>query len=245
MNRIGPSSRDRSIDEAYPEPVSRLARRLSVAAMFGIDPRSGSRRSLLWQASDTAAGALARAVPTGGVGLVAGPSGAGKSTVLRRLAVRARRGGATVFEVAPASALARERRPAMDLLHGSLSGDIRLLCACGLAEAPVWLRPARALSEGQRARLALALAIGAARDSRARRAWLIADEFASTLDRTTAMTLALGWRRVISGMPGCTLVVASAHDDIERWLAPAVTLRLDPGFGCNARFTLHTQEGGT
>jgi ABC-type ATPase with predicted acetyltransferase domain len=208
--------------------------------MFGIAPHPDARAAQLRRAGDAAAEAFARALPARGVGLISGPSGAGKSTVLRRLAAQAHRRGTPVFAVTPAFALATERRPPLDLLHGSFTDDIRLLCASGLAEAPLWLRPTRALSEGQRARLALALAIAAARDRRATHAWLIADEFASSLDRASAMALALGWRRIVAAAPGCALAVASAHDDIERWLAPAVTLRLDPGFAHNARFTLRT-----
>ncbi len=225
-------------DAVLPSPRSRLARRLTVAAMFRLDPRSKFRPPLLQTASAAAAASLQHAIPPGGIALVTGPSGAGKSSILRQLTRQLLLRESRVVLVQPPSNFLHEPRPPLDLLRGSLTADIRLLCQCGLAEAPLWLRPARALSEGQRWRLALAIALATARNSRATTACIVADEFASTLDRVTARTLAMSIRREWKSLQGCRLVVASAHDDLEHWLAPDVTLHVDAAFVLHARFSL-------
>lgn len=223
-------------DEATTRPRSRLARRLTVAAMFRLDARTDRRPPLLHSAANEAARAIELALPPAGIALVTGPSGAGKSTILHRLGAYLTRKNTLVIHVQPPSSLIGEHRTPLDLLNGSLTADIRLLCQCGLAEAPLWLRPARVLSEGQRWRLTLALALAKARD--AAPACIIADEFASTLDRVTARTLAMSIRREWNSSAPCRLVVASAHDDLERWLTPDVTLRVDAAFAHHAQFSL-------
>jgi ABC-type ATPase with predicted acetyltransferase domain len=226
-------------------PRSRLSRRLCVAAIFGIDPSPHTERARLRRAADHAAASLTPLLVHAGVALIAGPSGAGKSSVLRRLAAHSRRCDAPAFIVPPPSELLAERRPALDLLDGSLDADLRLLCACGLAEARLWLRPARLLSEGQRARLSLALTIAAARRAQRPNPLLIADEFASALDRLSAMSLCFSVRRLLAGLRGVRLAAASAHDDVAQWLRPDVTLRLHPTFSIHAGFTISRAESPT
>lgn len=223
---------------AAPEPRTPRARRLAVATMFSLDPvdRSGPA---IHRASVRAAAALDRALLPGGVAFVYGPSGAGKTSILRALERLLRRRGHPVIVAPPASSFLAERRTPVDLLHSRLDDDLRLLSAVGLAEAPLWLRPARHLSEGQRARLALAVALD--RAQRAGRATLIADEFASTLDRVTAMSLCAGLRRSIASLGAMRIVLASAHDDLLRWLRPHVALRVRDSFAPGA-FELRTHR---
>lgn len=172
--------------------------------------------------------ALSRLAP-GSVALVVGPSGAGKSTLLRA-ALRAREGRHPVN----ASRLRLADAPAVDLAaracaasraHDGADRAMRLLARVGLAEARVFVTPAHRLSEGERARLRLALAI-----SRARRSGVNAvscDEFLATLDRFTAKGVAGAVAR-LARERGVSLLLATSHDDLERTLRPDLVVRLSP-----------------
>lgn len=227
--------------DEWNEPPTPLARRLSIAAMFGISPRPAPPPKLD-EAALAAARSLEQRLPPGGIGLVSGPSGAGKSTVLRRVESIIRCRGGQVVTVASAAALLEETGSPLDLLDGSLHDDIRLLCAAGLAEPAVWIRPANMLSEGQRARVAIAAALRevADHDPGDEQPTLIADEFGSTLDRTSAMGLCAGLRRMMQGSVRCRVIAASAHDDLHEWLAPDVVLRVEAGFGHHAGHRIST-----
>ena len=84
------------------------------------------------------------------------------------------------------------------------------------------LRTPQELSDGQRYRFALALAI--ARKPQ----WIVADEFAALLDRTTAKVIAHNVRR-LADRYGIGFVLATAQNDIETDLEPdiCVTCELD------------------
>ena len=76
------------------------------------------------------------------------------------------------------------------------------------------IRTPRELSEGQRHRLALAHAV-------ASRGPVLIDEFASTLDRLTAMGLCISLARWARSC-GRSVVGATAHDDVVEWLRPDI-----------------------
>jgi ABC-type glutathione transport system ATPase component len=177
---------------------------------------------------------LDKLLQPGQIALVTGPSGAGKSRVLAALA---RRLGRHALQAATGTAKRRRGRPVVDLFSLPLTHTLGTLSRAGLAEARLLgLRPDQ-LSEGQRFRLALALAMaragvrrprGDARTGRPRAPLtLIADEFCSTLDRPTAMGVCLALRRWAASAPALRIVVATAHDDVAEWLAPDVTLRAE------------------
>lgn len=223
------------------EPPTPLARRLCVAAMFSLNPRAPDAGVRLEPASRDAAAALDDALHAGSIAFVSGPSGAGKSSVLRALARRIRTRGARAQLVKPAAALRREQRAVLDLFGRPLHDDIRLLCMVGLAEAPLWLRPACVLSEGQRWRLSLALSVHAA-IADGRETTLIADEFASTLDRVSAMTLCAGVNRLMRANRSLRLVAASAHDDIAPWLNADLSMLIAPAFARHGRHELKARK---
>ena len=156
----------------------------------------------------------------GAVALITGPSGAGKSTLLRAIAAEARDRDWTVIEdeTPRVRAALRSARATVDLLGADARRAMRALARAGLGEAGVFVRRARELSEGQRARLRLALAMErarrAAQRSSADTTLLSMDEFASGLDRVTACAVARLVTR-FAGESGVRVVLASARDDLE------------------------------
>ncbi|MEZ6242703.1 MAG: hypothetical protein R3B57_06630 [Phycisphaerales bacterium] len=165
-------------------------------------------------------GALARleSLRDGRVALVSGASGCGKSTLLRALIESARARGQRV-ETVGAGAFSRSRRPAIEVVGGSLETALGAMGSAGLGEAALLAREARRLSEGERWRLTLAKAMVGAHAGRGR-AWVIADEFCSTLDRATAESVAVCVRRWASRRPGVRVVCATAHEDMAGLLRP-------------------------
>jgi len=192
-------------------------RTLRAAAMFSLPLPFPTTPALHTDAADQ----IDAHLPPGRTCLLTGPSGSGKSTTLRRLAARL---GDAAITVSAAHPLAHVTTRVADLSPSPLTRFMRLLAAAGLAEAAVLLTRACDLSEGQRARLALALAMDEALRRRRRGSrpiTLLADEFASTLDRTTARSLARTASRW-AARTGVRLIAAAAHDDLAGPLAPSL-----------------------
>ena len=175
----------------------------------------------------------------GDVVLFTGASGSGKSSLLREL-VRQFEAPSDKCQVtsdkAEASPLGTCPLPLVtSLLHLDLGTQtlvdaiplpfeeaLQLLAMCGLGEAPLMLRTPQELSDGQRYRFALALAIAR------RPQWIVADEFAALLDRTTAQVIAHNVRR-LADRYGIGFLLATAQNDITMDLEPdiGVTCELD------------------
>ena len=109
------------------------------------------------------------------------------------------------------------------------AGALDAMAAAGLAEATLLVRCEQELSDGQRARFALARAMAAC--SRARRpTCLIVDEFASTLDAATASSLSASvsrWARA----RGVACVLATAREDVIEGLGADVMVYVGLGAG--------------
>ncbi|MEX0716510.1 MAG: ATP-binding cassette domain-containing protein [Planctomycetaceae bacterium] len=88
-----------------------------------------------------------------------------------------------------------------------------LLSRCGLGEARLMLRTPAELSDGQRYRFRLALALSQ------RPEWIVADEFTATLDRTLARIIAANIRRA-ADRTGIGFLLATTHADILDDLVP-------------------------
>ena len=88
--------------------------------------------------------------------LITGPSGAGKSMLLAHTREAFKRARVPVID---ANALRPPDKPCVDLLAPDTLGAVRALASVGLAELGCFVRRPRELSEGQRLRLSLALAI--------------------------------------------------------------------------------------
>ena len=187
-------------------------------------------------------------VRPGDVVLVTGPSGCGKSVLLARLAEALAAAWPGAAQVDLAAVALPPDRPVIDLMRPPLERALRVLSAAGLADAFLLLRTPPELSDGQRYRLRLALAIdhcglriancelnrnepaaghavvavnpqSAIRNPQS--CVLLADEFCSTLDRLCARAVAYRVRRMAS-REGVTVLAASAHEDLLEDLAPDV-----------------------
>ncbi|MCA9275727.1 MAG: ATP-binding cassette domain-containing protein [Phycisphaerales bacterium] len=158
---------------------------------------------------------------------IVGPSGAGKSSLLRCLAAHLDTG--RVLIVPESLRAAQEQTASFDLLAGDADARASTLALAGLAEPRLWALPAGVLSCGERARLRLAMTMQRAGAGDV----VVCDEFASNLDRVSAFALSRTVRRWAQ-RAGVTLIVASAHEDLESMLG--ADLVIDAG-------TRQTREG--
>jgi len=149
----------------------------------------------------------------GDVVYITGDSGSGKSVLLR--AIEADLGG----EAANIDEVEVDRdTPIIDTVGSSFKDALGLLSRVGLNDAFLFLRRYRELSDGQRYRYRIARMIDGGR-----RFWL-ADEFCSTLDRTTAKIVAYNIQK-LARRSGATLIVATTHDDLGDDLSPSICVR--------------------
>lgn len=232
-----------------PLPAPCSARARTVARWFGL--RRPKHRNMKCNGLDFD-GIEALMPAPGQITLITGPSGSGKSTLLA--ALRARR------DVSPGRCgwidLDRLKLPARPLVNcfgaAPLPQVIRLLNRVGLSEAWSYLRTPGELSEGQRWRLRLALALHraapmmcgrddareagtvsapllpAARSGPLTSCTIVCDEFAAVLDRVTACVIARSLRRAVSAAPELLrAVVATSHHDLIDALSPDLIVRCD------------------
>ena len=241
-------------DITCPSPIAkngviriRSERAAQVARWFGLDRRRAGndskhdsrteargarqRKSDAKAASDSRAGgdAPSLSLRPGTITLITGPSGAGKSTLFR--ATRAAHPQRRWIDLAT---LPAPDAPVVDCFGElPLRDALELLARVGLGEAWTYLRTPAELSEGQRWRFRLALALHQVSSAAARhpadRPIIACDEFAAVLDRVTAMIVAHRLRRAIDALPHAAAVVATSHEDVEPALAAEVVVRCDFG----------------
>lgn len=183
--------------------------------------------------------------------LITGPSGSGKSALLADVALAARR---TARSVLPLPEPDREV-PIIDLIPGRLADAIAMLARAGLGDATLLGKTPAQLSEGERFRFRLALALASRNPEKP--TTILIDEFASTLDRTTARCLCVALRRWLDReQAGATrLILGTAHHDVAAWLRPDLTAVIPLGGGPvefttspdapPAPWTLHARSGST
>jgi ABC-type ATPase with predicted acetyltransferase domain len=198
----------------------------------------------------------------GRVTLITGPSGGGKTSLLAQLRHAIMCNQVDLNDIAlprkstvidcVASRLRVRRRPAdapaaavvvveseRDL-EARIAAALSLLAGVGLAEARDYLRPPRRLSEGQRFRLRLALALATCEARRAApgdasptahlrgRHVLICDEFAAPLDDLTAAVVARCVRRAVDARRAwLSAVVVTGRCALRAALAPDVVVHCD------------------
>lgn len=145
-----------------------------------------------------------------------GPSGSGKSSLLRAVCEALKQ--TNQHNIVDIASLSLPDQPLVDALPMEIKESLDMLAACGLGEAQLLLRTPGELSEGQRYRFRLALAL-AQLARRSSRAWLVADEFTATLDRTLARVLAFNLSKLARRL-GIGCLLAATHDDVSQDLDP-------------------------
>jgi ABC-type ATPase with predicted acetyltransferase domain len=149
----------------------------------------------------------------GDVVYITGDSGGGKSLLLRALREDLGSEAATPGELPEPP-----DGPIIDAVGGSFQEALDLLGRVGLNDARLFLKGYGELSDGQRHRFRIAQLLESGK-----KYWLM-DEFCSSLDRGTARIVAFNAQRQ-ARRTGSTLVVATAHADLEGDLSPSVLVR--------------------
>jgi ABC-type ATPase with predicted acetyltransferase domain len=147
----------------------------------------------------------------GDIVYITGPSGAGKSVLLKELE-----------KSVPASDkvnLNEVKLPCdksvIDCIDGDFLEGLKLLSIAGLNDVFCVLNQPINLSDGQKYRFRLAVALGSGAK------FIFADEFCSELDRITAAVISYNIQRHAK-RTGVTFILASSHEDILLDLAPDV-----------------------
>jgi ABC-type ATPase with predicted acetyltransferase domain len=152
-------------------------------------------------------------VEEGSVVYITGPSGAGKSVLLREIEeCTPAWERINLDEIQPAG-----EEAVIDCVDGDIVQGLRLLSEAGLSDVFCVVKKCGDLSEGQRYRLRLAMALAVGKK------YVFADEFCSTLDRITASVISYNVQRYAKRR-GVTFVLASSHEDILIDLLPDVVV---------------------
>tara|TARA_R110002124_G_C8896868_1_gene509567 strand:- start:138 stop:1241 length:1104 start_codon:yes stop_codon:yes gene_type:complete len=138
------------------------------------------------------------------VGLIIGASGSGKTTLAQLIY-----GDDCFKELLDSSMPVIEQFPeAM-----SYADSVRALTGIGLSQVPCWVKPAGALSNGQKARAEAALQLCNDVET------VVIDEFTSVVDRNVAKVMAHCVQKYARKL-NKRIVLVSCHYDIFEWLNP-------------------------
>ncbi|NIP27800.1 MAG: ATP-binding cassette domain-containing protein [Phycisphaerae bacterium] len=147
----------------------------------------------------------------GDIVYITGPSGAGKSVLLKELE--------KAIPTSERVNLARIKLPRdktlIDCIDADLLTSLRMLSDAGLNDVFCILNQPANLSEGQKYRFRLAMAMAA------KKKFIFADEFCSELDRITAVVISYNIHK-FAKRTGTTFILASSHEDLMLDLAPDV-----------------------
>ena len=201
--------------------VEKMSRGQVIVQRFGVAPGALINANWRRRAAAKALDLLPSCRP-GNIVLLRGASGSGKSMLLRELSTLLGDRGVPCEEAHVADKLVVDCLAWLELEEA-----LEVLARFGLGEVHTYLSPAQHLSTGQRGRLQLAVAYARAMAGRER--VLLADEFATQLDRFSAAVIARNLRRVLNADARLGAVVATCHDDLEKALRPDVVVYCDFG----------------
>lgn len=142
---------------------------------------------------------------------ITGPSGAGKSVLLREL----EKSIPAQDRVDLSEIALPHDKTLIDCIDGDLVTGLRILSIAGLSDCFCILNQPANLSDGQKYRFRLAMALAA------KKKFIFADEFCSDLDRITAAVICYNIHK-FAKRTGATFILASSHDDILLDLSPDV-----------------------
>jgi hypothetical protein len=137
-------------------PTNRLLR---ACAILGVALRRSAPGELRAPVRRGQAIDLHATLRPGQIALITGPSGGGKTTLLRSLAELLREHDQPFEHIGPSTPLPRRGATVLDSVPGDLPLALGSLARAGLADAIILAMRPRELSDGQRARLRLAVAI--------------------------------------------------------------------------------------
>ncbi len=147
----------------------------------------------------------------GNIVYITGPSGAGKSVLLGELEKS--------IPVSDRINLTQIKLPSdkslIDCIDGDLLRSLRMLSIAGLNDCFCILNQPCNLSEGQKYRFRLAMALAA------KKKFIFADEFCCELDRITAAVISYNVHK-FAKRTGTIFILASSHDDILLDLLPDI-----------------------
>lgn len=138
------------------------------------------------------------------IGLIVGPSGCGKSTI-----ARAGWGSSMLNQIWSDSRSIVDDFPAAM----SIKEITTLLGSVGFSSPPSWVRPFKALSNGEQFRVSLARTIAESGDL------AIVDEFTSVVDRTVAQIGSAAIAKAVRRRSS-KFIAITCHEDVEPWLQP-------------------------
>jgi len=138
------------------------------------------------------------------VGLIIGASGSGKTTLAMEIF------GPACFET-----MLDFSKPIIEQFKTSMSYDecAAALNGIGLSQVTCWVKPAGALSNGQKARAEAALQMTS------NRPFVVIDEFTSVVDRSVAKVMAHCVQKFARKF-GKKITLVSCHYDVTEWLNP-------------------------
>jgi ABC-type ATPase with predicted acetyltransferase domain len=144
---------------------------------------------------------------------ISGPSGAGKSVLLRELEKSIPASDRINLE----KIKLHDDKTLIDCIDAGLLDSLKMLSFAGLNDCFCILNQPRNLSDGQKYRFRLAMALAA------KKKFILADEFCSELDRITAAVISYNIHK-FAKRTGTIFVLASSHDDILLDLSPDVLI---------------------
>jgi ABC-type ATPase with predicted acetyltransferase domain len=200
--------------------AERIMTTYNISKTFGREGQISERSASVMRMFGLTADRLNKAICTvncqleindGDIVYITGPSGAGKSVLLRELE--------KAIPISERVNLNKITLPAdksvIDCIDGDFVEGLRTLSVAGLNDAFCVLNQPRNLSDGQKYRFRLAVALSS--DAK----FIFGDEFCNELDRITATVIAYNIHKYAK-RTGATFILASSHEDILLDLEPDV-----------------------